>query len=293
MRRRLAIVQAETLDPNILGFRYNGQEVTPFLNRLRERSMYFRLLSTHALGSGDSDFTMLSGTFPATNIMNYSLPEFPYDRPLPKLLAASGYESWAFHGNTGGFYNRRQAFEKMRFDRIYFKEELDAEYGFVSDGIGVHDTDVLRLSSLGLRAAERPICHFVITLTSHTPYQFLRPDEQQIVPGATALWPRFLNSMRFLDNCLRDYVTSLGDEVTVVIYGDHPTERRFTELPADRDGAKEFVPLLIYDARVDLSARQRTRDLPVATDGSLNFLDGVNYVRAQIASGPADPGADE
>ena len=286
IRRRLAIVQAETLDGNILGFKFNGEEVTPFLNRLRERSMYFRLRSTHALGSGDSDFTMLSGVFPATNIMNYSLPDFPYDRALPKLLAQSGYTTAAFHGNTGGFYNRRQAFEKMRFDQIVFSEELDARHGFPHDGIGVHDTDVLRLSAHGLRDVGRPTCHFVITLTSHTPYQFLRRDEEQIEPGATALWPRFLNSMRFLDNCLRDYVTSLGDDVTVVIYGDHPTEKRFSLLPSDRDGAKEYVPLIIYDATVDLSLRQRTRDLPVSIDGSLNFLDGVNYLRAQIAAGP-------
>ena len=43
IRKHLVIVQAESLDTHILGYRANGVEVTPFLNRLREHSMYFRL----------------------------------------------------------------------------------------------------------------------------------------------------------------------------------------------------------------------------------------------------------
>ena len=34
----------------------------------------------------------------------------------------------------------------------------------------------------------------------------------------------YINNMRYLDNCLRDYVASLGSGTTVMIYADHPTE---------------------------------------------------------------------
>jgi hypothetical protein len=58
---------------------------------------------------------------------------------------------------------------------------------------------------------------------------------------------------------------------------------------------KEYVGCLIYQKGRDLSALQQTRRLPVATDGSLNLLDVMNYLRHSIATHwkpvPSNPGA--
>ena len=134
-----------------------------------------------------------------------------------------------------------------------------------------------------LRTADQPTCHFVITLTTHTPYQQLTGGPDYPYPHPTTTSERFLNNMRYLDNCLRDYITSLGKGVTVLLYADHPTEQ-FEGYVADRDVHQnhEYVPVFIYDTDQDLAKLQKTRNDPQATDGMLKLLDVINYVRGQV-----------
>ena len=49
----------------------------------------------------------------------------------------------------------------------------------------------------------------------------------------------------------------------------------------DRSDGREFVPCFIYDSDQDLSRLQKTRGEPIATDGTLNTVDAINYLRAQ------------
>jgi phosphoglycerol transferase MdoB-like AlkP superfamily enzyme len=138
----------------------------------------------------------------------------------------------------------------------------------------------LALSSLKLRETTDPVCHFIITLTTHTPYTMLSPSEQEIFKSPRTTSQRYLNNMRYLDNCLRDYIVSLGSGATVVIYADHPTEEM--GFLADREGAVEFIPFMIYDTDRDLSKVQKTRNLPLSADGTLNQVDMIKYLRHQF-----------
>ena len=280
---RLVIVQAESLDNNILDFTVNGEEVTPFLNGLRRESMYYRVGAMHFLGSADADFAALTGVAGSRRANSYSIPGYPYQNTTPQMLENRGFDIYAFHGYSGEFYSRRSAYVQMGFTKINFQEELEAEYELPTGQWGVNGRDVMRLSAELLNDAKPPVCHFLITLTTHTPYKQLPPTERELFlePASTA--EQYLNNMRYLDNCLREYLAALGDGTTVVIYADHPTEV-FTGFTPDRDLEmnREFVPCLIYDSDRDLSKLQKTRDEPVSTDGSLNLVDFINYVRGQV-----------
>jgi hypothetical protein len=283
IRRRIVIVQAESLDTNVLDFTVNGQAVTPFLNHLRRVSMYFRVRAIHKQHSSDADFGVLNGVRGSPHVNTYGILDYPYENTTPQILAECGFESYAFHGNSGEFYSRRAAYEKMGFAGVRFQEELEGRYGLKANRWGIDDADVLRLSAQELRTATVPTCHFVITLTTHTPYTLLSRSEMEIFPNPAGTAEHYLNNMRYLDNCLRDYVTSLGGDVTVFIYADHPTEA-FPGFTCDRDLAhnKEFIPCFIYDPQTDLSQLQKTRHDPRATDGTWNLVDVANYLRTQI-----------
>jgi phosphoglycerol transferase MdoB-like AlkP superfamily enzyme len=278
---RLVIIQVESLDYNILGYRANGIEVTPFLNSLREQSMLYKVRAFHPTGSADADFTMLTGGPPATHVLNYNLPNFPYDDTLPQILGKNGFKTYAFHGNTGQFYNRRSAFEKMGFTEFSFREELEPRGAFEIDRLGLQDRGVLDYSSLTFRQEKGPVCHFVITLTSHTPYVFLKANDREVVPHPSDAVDRYFNHMRYVDNCLRDYFTSLGKHVTVVLYSDHPTEEGKDDFQPARVGPVQYVPVFVYDSDRNLGDLQRTR-ASRAMDGSLNIVDFVSYLRSQI-----------
>jgi phosphoglycerol transferase MdoB-like AlkP superfamily enzyme len=283
IHERLVIVQAESLDTNILGYRVNGVEVTPFLNQLRRQSMSYRVKAMHWRGSSDADFAALNGVPGSRRANSYSVSNYPYANTTPQLLARCGYEVVSFHGNVGDFYQRRGAYEKMGFSDIYFREELEGRIGLPAGRWGVYDQEVLRFSAQQLRDAAKPTCHFVITLTTHTPYNQLPPGAHEIYPEPTTTAERYINNMRYLDNCLRDYITALGNGTTVVIYADHPTED-FAQFKCDRDLGREleYVPCLIYDSDQDLAKLQKTRRNPISTDGTLNLLDVINYVRGQV-----------
>lgn len=287
---RLVILQAESLDYNVLGYKVDGVEVTPFLNRLRDRSLFYRVRAMHFSGcSSEADFAALNAVSGSRQMNPYAIPGYPYENTTPQLLARHGFATYSFHGNKGDFYNRRPAFEKMGFAGIAFQEELETQYGRSAGRWGIPDADVLAISAQRLRTAPTPTCHFVITLTTHVPYLQLPNNEKEIFAHPRTTAENYINNMRYLDNCLRDYIVSLGSGTTVMIYADHPTEEGNATFSPDRSGGREFIPCFIYDSDQDLSKMQQTRGRSMATDGSLNLVDVINYLRAQVIRTHSQP----
>jgi sulfatase-like protein len=285
IHKHLVILQAESFDYNILGHRVGGKdgpEVTPFLNHLRKISMFYRVRAMHRNGSSDADFAALCGVRGSDHENPYIIPGYPYVNTTPQVLARCGFATYSFHGKSGDFYGRRPVFQKMGFTEINFQEELQNHYGMAADNWGVNDRDVLTLSAQQLRTAKSPTCHFIITLTTHTPYTHL-PNEKEIFPHPDTTTQHYINNMRYLDNCLRDYITSLGSGTTVMIYADHPTEGGDGDFTPDRSLGRQFIPCYIYDTDQELSKLQKTRHDPAATDGTWNLVDVINYLRAQVA----------
>ncbi len=283
IRDRLVIVQAESFDYNVLGCEVNGEEVTPFLNRLRQQSLFYRIAAARYLGSADADFVMLSGVMPSLHMITYNIPNYPYENTLPQFMARHGYRTSVFHGNTGNFYNRRSAFERMGFDDIHFSEEMMRQEGLSETSWGIDDRAVLRLSAQKLQQAAGRVCHFVITLTTHTPYTYTTAKDRELYANPQSMAQNFLNNMRYMDRLLEEYVGSLGP-ATVVIYSDHPADPAVApEFKTCAEGVEEFVPCFIYDTEIDLGALQKTRATRTARDGSLSLLDISSYLRAQVA----------
>src|SRR5262249_51369176 len=153
---------------------------------------------------------------------------------------------------------------------VYFQEEMENQFDLRTGQWGIRDHDVMTLSSMMLRESATPTCHFLISMTTHTPYTMLRPDEEEIFRPARTPGQRYVNNMRYFDTCLRNYVTSLGSGTTLLIYADHPTEDNMDFKP-DRLGGLEFIPCMIYDTDRDLSKLQKTRHNPITEDGTLNL----------------------
>ena len=74
---------------------------------------------------------------------------------------------------------------------------------------GVDDRDVLEFSARRLRERPDPVCHFIITLTTHTPYTLIPSTEREIYAKPQSMAQDYLNNMRYLDNLLREYIGSL------------------------------------------------------------------------------------
>ena len=282
--RHLVIVQVESLGFDLIGAVVDGREVMPFLDRLRDESLFYRVKSPRHHGSADADFVMLSGVPPSPDAITYNIAGYPYDDTLPMFLARMGYEVSALMGDPGRFYNRRPAYEKMGFDHVEFQEELVAQYGLRPDYQGIHDTDLLTVSAARLAVAppKARVCHFITTVTSHTPFDMLAPAEMELYPHPATFPQQYFNTFHFVDRALREYVARLPADTTLVVYGDHTAGVSAGDYQPDVRGSDNFVPFFIYNLGEDLAARQRTRDLPISTDGSLTVVDMHWYLRHQL-----------
>ncbi|NQU23956.1 MAG: LTA synthase family protein [Candidatus Nealsonbacteria bacterium] len=277
--RRVVVVQVESLGYSIVGHSAAGKEITPFMNRLRATSALYRIRAIHYTCSANADFAMLNAVEPSRQMVPYKIPGYPYGDALPHLLGGRGYRTVALHGMSGAFFARAPAYQQMGFSQRLFREQLCIECGARLTNSIVADRDVFEISARLLEATTEPVFHFITTMSSHGPFRYIKPDEAEIYPSPSGVRQHYLNSMRYVDNALRDYFERLPKGTLVVVYGDHPANVARDEFAADYSGAAEYVPCFIHVTGENLATRQETRGRPVATDGSLSLIDVANYLR--------------
>lgn len=223
----LVLVQVESLQNFVVGLQVDGQEVTPFLNSLRRRGLYFSwvfdqtnqgrssdgefisLNSQHALAQGAVAFRRASNRFMA----------------LPQILRSRGYSTLSAHAFERGFWNRAVLHPAYGFERSFFNRELGP--GEVI-GWGLADGVFLQRVLPLLREAPQPFFAFLITLGLHHPFdQFPEGRKALKLPdlGDPAL-ANYLQAMRYVDGALAAFFegltrAGLGDRTVVAVYGDH------------------------------------------------------------------------
>lgn len=273
--KRIAVIQVESLDYDALNARAKNTLVMPFLHSLKQRSMSYMVKPFHATGSSEADFSFLTTSTPNGRITPFNVIGFPYENSLPRLIEECGFSAHAFHGNTGAFFQRRTAYEKMGFSEIYFSKELEA------CGVdGNYDHEVLQLSAQKICESQKPVFHFVITITSHGPFDRLPADCDKLIESPKCIQDRYLNSMHYVDQSLEQYYASLPEDTTLIIYGDHHSSVKgyVTEnIHNDR------VPWIICQKGKDLADRQKS-DSGLAHSGKLSQLEMVCFMRDSFES---------
>ena len=100
----------------------------------------------------------------------------------------------------------------------------------------VDDEELLRLSAKWLNEASEPTVHFIITLTSHGPFNKLPPEKRELFPQPASQAEAYVNSMRYVDRVLATYLESLPQGAVLVLYGDH--ESKGMGLPTANENAE-------------------------------------------------------
>jgi phosphoglycerol transferase MdoB-like AlkP superfamily enzyme len=276
----IVLIQVESLDWRVLNHHVRGTPVTPFLNRLTEEAMLYKITAFHTNGSGDADFVMLNAVPPSPTVMTYTLARYSYSDTLPQVAERVGYTTAAFHGNSGHFFSRARSFERMGFNDLWFLEEMRDSRGLPVSLWGIRDDEVFAFSQtlLQMPSPARGRLHYIITLTSHQPFIYLEPAERTFLPGADGMLDRYFDSMNFVDRCLAAYIGGLARGTLVVIFGDHRAMVDYNSSAAGCDDRAEHVPLFIHHVGERLAARQASRTLPITYSGELTLLDAASYI---------------
>ena len=247
--KNVIVIHGESLQTNLMELSFNGQEVTPNLNKLASEGMFFsNFYSPVSVGtSSDAELMFNTSLLPTKNgtaFVSYSNRTY---NATPKLLGEKGYYTFSMHGNNADFWNRRAMHKSLGYDRFYSKEDYNVtEENTV--GLGINDYAFFDQSVEKLtKIAEKYDKWYgmMMMLSNHTPFSEVDKygdfpvDIKETVTnedGTTeeVSYPymegtklgNYFKSAHYADGAIGELVKRLDEEglldnTVLIIYGDH------------------------------------------------------------------------
>jgi phosphoglycerol transferase MdoB-like AlkP superfamily enzyme len=167
--KNLIIIQFESLESFLIGRSFYGQEITPNINKLLGSSIYFRNIVEQVMdgNSSDAEFMFNTSLYPirrGSTFISFGDKEYP---SLQKLLKDMEYTTIAIHGDDREYWNRDEAFPALGFDRYIDETDFIDKTAI---GMGISDCSLFKQTALEIEDLREPFSIFVITLTSHGPF---------------------------------------------------------------------------------------------------------------------------
>ena len=247
--RNVIVIHAESLQGIAINRTFNGEEVTPNLNRLIKEGLYFNnFYSQVSVGtSSDTELTYNTSLMPTQNgtaFVSY------FDRTyisIPSLLKDKGYYTFSMHANNADFWNRRAMHESLGYDKFYSKETYDVDEENII-GLGLSDKAFFAQSVEKIKKISEEHDKFygyVITLTNHTPFSDTDKYGEFAVTMKTTITNEdgtteeveasylegtklgnYFKSVHYADEALGEFFEKLDeagllDNTVVVLFGDH------------------------------------------------------------------------
>lgn len=231
-KKNVIKIHLESFQTFLINKKVNGEEVTPFLNKLSTGNQDFRYYPNffHQTGQGktsDSEFTLDNSLYGLPQGSAFSLKGDNTFQSLPAIMdQKQGYTSNVMHGDYKTFWNRDQIYKHFGIDKFY-----DATYYDMSqenlENLGLKDKEFFKESANYLAKEKQPFYSHLITLTNHYPFT-LAPEDQTIESPQTgdSTVDGYVQTARYLDESLEAFITDLKkkglyDDSVIMIYGDH------------------------------------------------------------------------
>lgn len=231
--KNLIVIQVEALQNFVINLHYDGQEITPNLNRLIQEQgtlyfdKYFQLIGRG--NTADAEFVSNNSLYPSMDEPTYSQYEDNTFYGLPWVLRDNGYTAWVFHGYEKEFWNRERAYPNQGFQRFISEEDFDL---VETIGFGISDEEFYKQSINYLKELDsiddNPFYAFVISLTSHNPFNM--PDKYKELKirkeHEGTIFGDYLQSIHYADKALGKFFEALKEEglyenSVIALYGDH------------------------------------------------------------------------
>ena len=252
--KNVIAIHAESIQGFTMNLKFNGEELTPNINKLASEGIYFsNFYAQESVGnSSDSEFTLLSSLLPSSSgtvFMNY------FDRDyetILKLLKEKDYYTFSMHGNKGDAWNRNVTHKYLGYDEFYYYTkdyEIDETIG-----LGLSDKSFFRQSVDIIKDIDETYDNWygtLIMLTNHTPFSDIerfdylvdyKTGEINQETGEEIINPwlegtkmgNYLKSVHYADEAIGELITMLEDEdllddTIIVLYGDHDCKLKQSE----------------------------------------------------------------
>jgi len=253
--KNVLVIHGESIQSFAMNLKFNGEELTPNLNKLVKEGIYFsNFYSQESVGnSSDSEFTSLSSLLPSSSgtvFMNYFNREY---ETILKLLKEKNYYTFSMHANNGSAWNRNVTYKYLGYDNFYYYTkdyEIDEEIG-----LGLSDKSFFRQSADIISNIDKENDNWygtLVMLTNHTPFSDIKEhsdysvdyitDEIDPETGENIVIPwlegtkmgNYLKSVHYADEAIGQLMTDLEtkgllEDTIIVLYGDHDCKLKQSE----------------------------------------------------------------
>ena len=245
--KNIISIHLESMQNFLIGLEFNGEEVTPNLNKLVKKSLYFsNFYAQVSVGtSSDSEFTLNTSLMPTNNgtaFVSYFDREYV---SIAKLLKEKGYNTFSMHANNGSFWNRDVMHKKLGYDTFYSKNSYEIDEVI---GLGLSDKSFFKQSVEKIKNINekgQPYYGTLLMLTNHTPfsdtdkYGEFAVDLKEVITlengeKQTVTYPymegtklgNYFKSAHYADEALGEFLVALEENglmenTVLMLYGDH------------------------------------------------------------------------
>ena len=229
--KNVIIIQLEAFQNFLLNKKVGGVEITPNLNKLLGETIYFdRAISQISQGNtSDAEFLTNTSIYPMANAAAFKTATDKDYYGLPEILKADGgYFSATFHANTASFWNRKNMYPVLGFDKFYDVTDIGK-----TDVIGIGPSDEVTYKKVisemeKYRTEGKPFYTHIITLSGHFPYKIPESRKSLTIPPSymDCEAANYLNAASYTDKALGTLIEGLKtaglyDDSLIVLYGDH------------------------------------------------------------------------
>jgi phosphoglycerol transferase MdoB-like AlkP superfamily enzyme len=288
------MILVEGLDRRFLNKTVAGIRVTPFLDHMREDSVYFEHFFSNGVQTARGLFATLCSHYPRQGTAAMKTRYMHDYVCLPSLLREQGYRTEMVIGyhrdlNRLHLFMSRNGLHQL-FDRSDFPPGIE-EIG-MTGSIGKPDGALLDLMQSRveiLRAKTDPYFLAVMTIGTHHPFAVPRihPDIQSL----TAEPDGYLASLRYLDLELERVLTEMKrggllKDTIVLILGDHGRHEKVGQTDIEKQVGHFMTPLFLWvdDAlREPGTYRPRTVTAVASQVDLLPTILGLNGVAPRLS----------
>ena len=268
--KNVIVIHGESIQDIALFRTFNGQEVTPNINRLAKEGMFFEnYFSEVSVGtSSDTELTFNTSLMPTksgTAFVSY------FDRvynSIPKYFKEKGYYTFSMHANNADFWNRRAMHNSLGYDKFYSKETYEVKEEDVI-GLGLSDKSFFAQSVEKIKKIKEekgtPFYGLLISLTNHTPFS----DVEKYDPFDVSIKETVTKEDGTTEEVIHPYMegTKLGNYFKSLHYADAALGEFLSAL--EENGLLENTVFILYgdhDARLPKSDYIRLNNYDTATD---------------------------
>lgn len=298
--KNLLVIQVESLESFIVGKEINGQKITPVMDELISKGLYFPNIyeQVNEGTSSDSDLMINTSMFPlrrGSTFFRYPSTEY---NSLPNLLEEMNYDTIAIHPDKGSFWNYVNGLKGIGFNEFidYYSFNIDEEIG-----LGISDESYFRQVVPMLKNLKEPFYAFTVTLTSHGPFDL--PKEKRVLNLDSELDKSelggYFESIKYTDAQIGEFLKQLDkegllDDTVVVIEGDHTGVHKYYNSSIEKlsnkedwylDNGHHTIPFIIWSKDMNEGKTFDTIGGQIDIMPSLLYLMGVDnekYINTAI-----------